>query len=163
MRRLHATFARRAHDVIEHRRQFEDLESALAQITISSDVTVAEPKHVPELMRERAPREIAWSESHISAHQTMCSLRASSEHRTVFGKFRRMRSDVDTLSAFSNLRHFADLELQPVGYIAIVNLPKLLDSSFCLRKKLVVLNIRVHRHNNDHVIRFRTINLDERR
>src|SRR5437899_7057189 len=127
MRRLDATFSRGAHDVVKHGRKLENLEAALAQVSITADVTVPEPKHVPELMCERPPGQIARRESYISAHQTMCGLRASREHCAVFGESSRMCTDVDALAPLSDGRHFANLERQQVRQIAIPNLPQFLD------------------------------------
>ena len=54
MRRLHATFARSAHQIIEYRRQFQNLESTFPKIPIATNVAIPESENVTEFVRERS-------------------------------------------------------------------------------------------------------------
>src|SRR5262245_48647759 len=76
MRRLHVAFTRSAHDVVECRRQFEHLEATIAQITIAANIAIPESENMPKLVRERARRQVARSESHIPSYQAVRRLGA---------------------------------------------------------------------------------------
>src|SRR6516225_2003102 len=89
---LDVTFARCAHEVIEHRCEFQDLESMFSQVAITTDVSVTEAEHMPEFMRERPRRQIAGCESDVSADETVRGLRAGREYSAVHGKMLRMLS-----------------------------------------------------------------------
>src|SRR5262245_34510997 len=54
MRRLHPTLARSAHQIIEYRRQFQNLKSTFPKITIATNVAIPESENMPELVCERS-------------------------------------------------------------------------------------------------------------
>src|SRR5262245_46692659 len=112
MRRLDVSLAGCAHDVVECRGELQNLEAAFSEVAVAADVAVAKSEHVTELVSQRARRNISGSESDISADETMRGLSAGRQHGGVLRKLRRMRADVDPLSALGRRLHFANVEFQ---------------------------------------------------
>src|SRR5215475_4649927 len=120
---LDVAFTRCAHDVIEHRCEFQDLESMFSQIAITANVSVTEAEHMPEFMRERPSRQIAGCESDVSADETVRGLCACREYGAVLGKMLHMRSDVNVLARLRTGQHTAKVDFNAVTRLAVPGLP----------------------------------------
>src|SRR5215472_15725465 len=120
---LDVTFTRCAHDVIEHRCEFQDLEPMFSQVPITANVSVTKAEHMPEFMRERPRRQIAGCECDVSADKTVRGLCSCREYGAVLGKTLRMRADVNVIARLRTGRHTAKVDFNAVTRIAVPGLP----------------------------------------
>src|SRR5215475_9228388 len=149
MRRLHVAFTRGAHNVVECRSEFQDLETALTEIAVPANVAVTESKNVAELVCECARRKISGSEGHVSSYKAVRGLRPSCQHGAIFRKRGSVRSDVDARATVCGRRHFAKFNFHKVVRRSVLRLPKVLDRTLSLGQKLFLIDIGINRYVED--------------
>src|SRR5437660_8850376 len=103
MRRLNMAFAGSAHDVVKHRGEFQNLESLLANITVATNIAIAESQNVPELVRQGPRRQIAGAERDIPSNEAMRRLSSRRQYDAVDRKTAGMGSCIDVSAGLRNI------------------------------------------------------------
>src|SRR5712691_3333835 len=114
--------ARGAHDVVENRSQFQNFETALAEIAITAHIAITKSQNVPELMRERPRGQIAGTQSDIASDEAVRRLSAGRQHSAVFRKFRHVGSHIEVSAALCNRRHTPEFDLKGINRVVLPRL-----------------------------------------